>query len=223
MTDHDGTDDLIITVRGESSTRVRAAHAVVQMTVTGDGPDRAGVISAVGDIADPIRRDLDDRLAAGSISAWAGGRVSVWSERPWNEHGAQLPPVHHASLDLSVTIADDDVLSRWLSEIAAHSGIRVGSVVWDVSRETRAALERDAAASAVLDAVERATAYARAVGRERVRPIEIADAGLIGRAAEEGAAAKSLMRSDAAVAPALAIRADEIVITAVVEARFRAQ
>ncbi len=130
MTDHDGTDDLIITVRGESSARVRAAHAVVQMTVTGDGPDRAGVISAVGDIADPIRRDLDDRLAAGSISAWTGGRVSVWSERPWNEHGAQLPPVHHASLDLSVTIADDDVLSRWLSEIAAHSGIQVGSVVW---------------------------------------------------------------------------------------------
>lgn len=82
---------------------------------------------------------------------------------------------------------------------------------------------------AVAVAVERATSYAKAIGHESVEPVEIADLGLLGGG--DSAPVQPVMafaRSGKSVgdslegASAADFRPDEIVVSAGVEARFRA-
>ena len=86
-------------------------------------------------------------------------------------------------------------------------------------------VDREVATRAVAVAVERATAYAQAIGRASVTPVEIADVGLLDDGARPEAAPRMFARAmamDAGAAPAVEFRPDDIRVTAAVEARFRA-
>ena len=104
--------------------------------------------------------------------------------------------------------------------------MQVGVVDWQLSPETRARVERDVATDAVAAAVERATAYASAIGLTQVTPVQIADLGLLNGGAPEAPAprmfARAAMAMDAAPPAAVDFRPDDIVVTAAVEARFSA-
>lgn len=217
--------DVIITVRGESETLVRPERATAHVTVTADGPERGAVVDRVSAIAQPLRADLDARQVAGAVDDWTSQRVAVWSDRPWNSEGRQLDLVHHASVELTATFGDVVQLSDWVDSLVTTDGVQVGGVAWDLSPETRARVEREVATRAVAVAVERATAYAQAIGRESVTPVEIADVGLLDDGARPEAAPRMFARAmamDAGAAPAVEFRPDDIRVTAAVEARFRA-
>ncbi|KZE91197.1 SIMPL domain-containing protein [Microbacterium sp. TNHR37B] len=218
--------EVIITVRGEHETRVAPERAVARISAVADGPVRGTVVDRVSALSSPVREDLTTRAEAGSVVEWSSGRVTVWSDRPWNADGVQLDLVHHASVELSATFGDPEALAEWLDTVAQRDGLQVGGVEWQLSPETRARIEREAATRAVATAVERATAYARAIGRSSVVPLEIADLGLL-RGAEVDATprvfAKAAMEMDAAGSPGFAFRPEEIVVRAAVEARFRAE
>lgn len=218
--------DVIITVRGESQTLLAPERAVAQVTASLDGPDRGGVVERLAALAGPVRADLDARKAAGTVADWASQRVSVWADRPWNNEGRQLDLVHHASVEVTATFTDVLALSDWLNGIAATEGLQVGAVDWQLTPETRARVEREVATDAVAVAVERATAYASALGRTTVVPIEIADLGLLGDHRPEQPAPRMFARAaraaDAAP-PAVDFRPDDIVVTAAVQARFTAR
>ena len=218
--------DVIITVRGESQTRVAPEHAVAHVSAAADGAERGVVVERIAALAEPVRADLAARKAAGGIADWSSQRVSVWADRPWNSDGRQLDPVHHASVELTATFTDVLALSDWLNQIAATEGLQVGVVDWQLSPETRARVERDVATDAVAAAVERATAYASAIGLTQVTPVQIADLGLLNGGAPEAPAprmfARAAMAMDAAPPAAVDFRPDDIVVTAAVEARFSA-
>lgn len=218
--------DVIITVRGSDQARVAPEQAVAHISVAADGPERGSVVERIAALATPVREDLAARKAAGTIEDWSAQRVSIWSDRPWNSEGLQLDLVHHASVEITATFSDFAALSDWLNLIAARDGVQVGTVDWQLTPETRAATERDVATAAVAVAVERATAYAAAIGRSTVTPLEIADLGLLTQGQESAPSprmfAKAAMSMDAAGAPAVDFHPDEIVITAAVEARFAA-
>ncbi len=216
--------EVVITVRGESERRVAPERAVVQLSVRADGPERGPVVERVNAAAAPIRDGLDAHQRSGEVAEWSSGRVSVWSERPWNNEGRQLPPVHHASVDISASFADFAALSWWLGETADADEVQVTSISWQLTPGTRAIVERDVASDAVRVAVTRAEAYAEAIGLGTVAPIEIADVGLLAGQTEAAASAPRMMRmaaSDAA-GPAFALQPADIVVGAAVEARFRA-
>ncbi len=215
--------EVIITVRGESEERVVPERAVAHVSVVVDGPAREQVVARVSDLAGPIREDLDARRSAGQVLTWSSSRASVWSDRPWNADGRVLDLVHHASVEITAAFTDFSELSDWLNTLAEHEGIQVGPVEWGLSPETRAEVERRVAVDAVAVAVERATAYGSAVGRHTITPVEIADLGLLAPGAPLAAArslAKASMEMDAG--GAIDARPDMIVISAAVEARFRA-
>lgn len=218
--------DVIITVRGSGEARVAPERAVAHVSASVDGPDRGGVVEQIAALAAPVREDLAARKAAGTIEDWAAQRVSIWSDRPWNNEGRQLDLVHHASVEITATFADFVALSDWLNQIAVQDGVHVGAVDWQLTPATRAATERDVATAAVTVAVERATAYAAAIGRASVTPLEIADLGLLTPGQDAAPSprmfAKASMSMDAAASPAIDFQPDEIVITAAVEARFSA-
>jgi uncharacterized protein YggE len=218
--------DVIITVRGQHEQRVSPERAIAHVSAVADGPDRGTVVERVAALAFPVREDLSARTSAGTVAEWSSQRVSVWADRPWNNEGVQLDLVHHASVELTATFTDFMVLSDWLNDIAATDGLQVGPVEWHLTPDTRSRVEREVATAAVAIAVERAQAYAAAIGLGTVSPREIADVGLLSDSPEAAAPrmnVKAAMAMDSAGPGAVDFQPDDIVVTAAVEARFTAR
>ncbi|MBD7956693.1 SIMPL domain-containing protein [Microbacterium sp. Sa4CUA7] len=215
--------EVIITVRGEHERRVTPEQALVTLSVTTEGPDRPEVVERIAVLADPVSSDLAARVGAGVVE-WSSKRVSVWSERPWSD-GRRLAPVHHATVDLSATFDDIAALSSWVADAAERDGVQIGDVQWHLTPATRVAVEREVASEAVGIAVERATAYATALGLAAVTPLEIADVGLLVPRPDPSQPAGMMPAAFMADsgAPGLQFQPDDIVVSAAVEARFSAR
>jgi uncharacterized protein len=214
--------EVIVTVRGEHERRVAPEFAVVQLVARADGPERGPVVERATQLAAPLHDDLVASQRSGEVVEFSSGRVAVWSERPWNSDGRQLPPVHHASIEVSATFRDFGALSWWIGEVADTEGVEVAGVQWTLSPETRARVEQEVATEAVEVAVERARAYASALGLDTLAAREIADLGLLGTHPEPAPGAPKMMRAMAADAggAALTLQPADILVTAAVDARF---
>ncbi|WP_438352652.1 SIMPL domain-containing protein [Microbacterium sp. CJ88] len=219
--------EVIITVRGEHEVRIAPERGVVHLTVRAEGHSRPPVVERVAALAAAVRDELSAREASGTVDDWSSQSMAVWSDRPWNADGTRLSPVHYASVDATATFSDFAALSEWVSTIADREGVQVGWVDWQLSPATRSAREQEVAAQAVAVAVARATAYARAIGRDAITPLEIADLGLLtrGEAAPSPAAPKMMRAAFSAMdaasgAPAMQFQLADITLTAAVEARF---
>ncbi|WP_341998614.1 SIMPL domain-containing protein [Microbacterium sp. LWH7-1.2] len=223
--------DVVITVRGEHETRIAPERAIAHLTIRAEGPERGAVVERMAALTEPVRDDLASRKSAGTVTEWTSQRVSVWSERPWNNEGRRLAPVHYATVDFSVTFTDFAVLSWWAGEVAEREGVQLGWIEWKLTPETKASVEREVATEAVGVAVTRATAYAAALGLSDVTAVELADVGLLAHPSTPEMApaprmlmAKASFASDAAGGgPAVQLQPEDIVISAAVEGRFTAR
>jgi uncharacterized protein YggE len=214
--------EVIVTVRGEQERRVAPERAIVHLSVRSDGPERGPVVERVTGLSEPLSDDLIAHRRSGEVVEWSSGRVSVWAERPWNNEGRQLPPVHHASVEITATFGDFDALSWWVGEIADTDEVQIADIRWELSPDTRARIEGEVAAEAVQVAVARATAYAEALGLGAVSPLEVADAGLLLPKPDQAPKMMRAMAADAA-GGGMALQPADIVVTAAVEARFLAR
>ncbi len=219
--------DVTITVRGEHEARIAPERAIIRISVRADGADRAVVVEHALHLAEPVRDSITRREAEGTILDWSSTRLSVRSERPWNAEGKRLAPVYYAGVDLTATFADASELSLWVTDVSAREGVEIGGVDWRLTPETRARVEREVAASAVAAAVARAEAYAAALNRTSVHPLEVADVGLISNAPSEPAPtmlkARGAAFAAADTAPGMEYEPEEIVVSATVEGRFIAR
>ena len=220
--------EVTITVRGNHEARIAPELGVARVSVRLDGPERAAVVAESTARAMTLREEMQAHQDAGAIAEWSSDRVSVWSDRPWSQDGTQLPLVHHASIGARAAFTDFSALSDWVTRIADREGITVESVGWALTPERARLAERDVAGGAVRVAVERAEAYALAIGRTGVEPLKIADVGLLGRPGgdESGPQPRMMaMASDSAGRgePGLHLEPQPIVVTAAVEARFTAR
>jgi uncharacterized protein YggE len=221
--------EVTITVRGEHELRVAPEEAVAHLSVRAEGPERGAVVERIAAVAAPLREDLESRKAAGTLTEWSSQRVSVWANRPWNNEGKQLALVHYASVEITATFTDFAALSWWISDVAERDGVQVDRVDWRLTPASAKAFEADVAAQAVQVAVDRATAYASAIGLRTVTPLEIADLGLLTRAPDQPAPAPKMLRAMSMAAmdaggagPAVELQPEDIVVTSAVEARFGA-
>lgn len=220
--------DVIISVRGEHESRLPPERGTVHLSVQADGPERGPVVERIAALALPIREQLEERKTTGAVTEWTSRRVSVWSDRPWNADGTQLPLVHHASVAFTATFADFAALSWWAGEVADSDGVNLSHVEWALTPETERVTESAVAAEAVRTAVARATSYAGAIGLTAVTPLEIADVGLLARADPESSPAqpkmmRAAMMSDVGGGGGIQLQPDDIVVGAAVEARFLAR
>ncbi len=217
--------EVIITVRGESERRVPPERAVAHVSASIDGPDRRDVVDRVSALSAAVREHLSSRKTSGEVMEWSSQQMAVVSHRPWNNEGAQLDLVHQATVEFTATFDDATNLSEWLNSVAESDGLHVGHVSWELTPQTQARLERAVAEAAVTAAVERAAAYASAIGLRTVTPLEIADVGLLAGqppTPEARMYAKASMAMDAAGGQGIDLSPAEIVLTAGVDARFRA-
>jgi len=219
--------DVVITVRGEHEARVSPEEGVVRLSVRAEGPERGGVVERISALAEPLRTDLTARQQQGGVREWSSRRVAVWANRPWNSEGRQLALVHYASVEFMASFTDFAALSWWVTDVAERDGIQVDGIDWQLTRATAKQAEADVAAEAVRVAVDRATAYAQAIGLSAVTPVEIADVGLLSRNDQSAAPMARMMKAsfaaDAGGAPAVELQPEDIIVSAAVEGRFTAK
>ncbi len=213
-----------ITVEGRCEHRHVAERGTVSLVVGFEGPQRDEVVQrathAHARMVDQVRALHDP--STGPVTWWSAHRLSVWSRRPWNEHGTQLPLVHHAQVGLEATFADLSRLAEWVEQVAVLDGVTVQGVDWTLTDATRTRLVADARERAVADAVERAGSYARALGLTQVRAVALAEPGLLGAPDNPAEYEAAVMRGAVADAAAgqLDLKPEEITVASAVHARF---
>ena len=223
--------ETIITVQGTASDWFDAERATVNVTVSHDGPKREPVFEATTTVGAQVTAALKELEAAHAITRWSSDRVSVWSNRPWNNEGKQLAPVYYAALAASARFQDFDALSAFVEQFATVTGVTIASISWDLTEEKRLAVTTEIQTKAVQDAVVKATTYARAGGLTTVTPVAIADPGMLGDASSggggpqpmaRGGSAKMMMAMDTQGGSQLTFTPDKIEVSAAVDARFLA-
>lgn len=216
--------DVIITVRGEQSTRVTAEIAVATVSARLDGSERSRVVGTVTTSGAEIAEELTALATSGAVVRWSTDRVSVWSDRPWNQDGEQLPLVFHAAISARAEFTDFTALSEWLGRLAERDGVSVDDLTWELTPASRTTVEADVARGAVAVAVSRARAYAEAIDLATVTPVEIADAGMLHAPQSESMPKGMMMRAMSADAggAGLSLEPRDITVAATVEARFTA-
>jgi hypothetical protein len=212
-----------ITVRGSFAAFERPERGTVHATIAYEGPAMEPVYGRVARDLEAVKASIDplDDKENGPVTWWSADQLRTWSNRPWNKDGKQLPLVHHASVDLEVKFLDFSALSRWVGEHVANTeGFRVARVEWALTVKRRVALEKDVRARAVLDAVTRAQQYADALGLGQIRPVAIADAGMLATRPESGPHAAFMRAAAIGGAPDVELAPEPIEVSVEVDARF---
>jgi uncharacterized protein YggE len=172
----------IITVQGTHTAWFDAERATVHVSAAFDGPKRDEVFAratrAAADVTALIIPLHDE--ANGPVTWWSSDRVTVWSERPWNNEGKRLPLVFHATIGIQAKFSDFDALSRVIEQAALMDGVNVSDLDWDLTDDRRTAVIADVRRDAIADAVQKAATYASAAGLGSPAVIAVADPGMLG-------------------------------------------
>lgn len=222
--------ETVISVQGQHTAWYAAERATVVVSVTADGPDRDPVFAAATASLDAVREtvtSLHDQTA-GPITWWSADAVRVWSERPWNNEGKQLDPVHHAALDLTAKFTDFAALSTWIEAVVAIPGVSVGSIQWALTDSSQTSAVTEVRSRAVKDAVAKASIYAQSIGLGSVTATAIADPGMLGDGGSSAGGPEMLRMAKFggaadAMAAGLELKPRQIEVSATVDARFIAR
>lgn len=215
-----------ISVRGEYTAWHTAERASVVVQVAFDGADRGAVFASATASLDAVRETVLSRhdAAAGPITWWSADAVRVWSERPWNNEGKQLDPVHHAALDLTAKFSNFEALSSWIDEVVAIPGASVVGITWSLTEASLTSALTEVRSRAVKDAVAKASVYAQSIGLGSVTATAIADPGMLGEASPVSPVLmERAMKFDAGAGDggaALELKPAQLEVSAVVDARF---
>ncbi|MBM0125028.1 SIMPL domain-containing protein [Pimelobacter simplex] len=216
------------TVRGSHSAFQPPERGTAQVTLSFQGPALQPVYDRVVADLEAVKvsvHELHDP-ANGPVTWWATQHVRTWAQRPWNKDGKQLPLVHHASVGVQVKFRDFARLATWVGRLVSSAeGFRLDGVTWALTEARRIELERAVRTHAVQDAARRAQEYADALGLGQVRPVAVADAGMLsqGIAPMGGGGPAGYMRAaakDAGGGAELDLSPEDIEVSAEVDARF---
>ena len=169
----------IIAVRGNAEERIQPELGVVSLSVGVSEPERDLAVSRTTEAHERLVAAVRELEASGALDSWSAGQFRVWSHRPWNAEGKQLPMVHQTSAEIEVIFTDLAKLGEWVSRVSIGSSVALGGIDWRLTDATRKRTEETAQRAAVADAVAKAEIYASALGLGAPSPVELADTGLL--------------------------------------------
>lgn len=216
----------IIAVTGRAEERIAPELGVVALGIGAQGARRDDVITRTSAAHERLLADVRALEASGALDSWSAGRLRVWSYRPWNNEGRQLPLVHQASADVEVVFSDLARLGEWVGEASTVDEVNVGGIDWRLTDATRRRVQESAQRAAVADAVAKAQVYASALGLGSPAPVELADHGMLSTQPVERESTMLMMRAAADLgggAPSTEFAPADLVIEASVDARFSAE
>ena len=215
-----------IAVTGRAEERMAPELGSVTLSIGAQGAVRDHVYGRTTAAHDRVLGQVRELEASGALDTWSAGQLRVWSYRPWNNEGKQLPLVHQASADVEVVFSDLARLGEWVGDVVTAIEVAVGGIDWRLTDATRRRVQEAAQRSAVADALAKARVYASALGLGEPTPVELADHGMLSVQPMPGAQKPMMMRAVAEIgggpqgtefAPA------QLVIEASVDARFTAE
>lgn len=231
MSDADARHTLV-SVRADAQLEVEPDLLRVAVSLSRTAPDAA---TARHETAQLLQR-LTDRLAAlgGATKTAASGRepltwsaqgLQVHSDWDYDENGHRTGLERHSAVvGVLLTVRDFDLLAALQRALTGEDGIDVHSMTWEVDADNAAWAQ--VRADAIKAALLKGQDYAVALGGAVVAVEHIADAGLLGPAAEARggwiahATAHYLKEGDSGAAPTL----DPVpqTLTATIDARLTA-
>ncbi|GAA1949478.1 SIMPL domain-containing protein [Agromyces allii] len=213
-----------IAVTGRAEERIAPELAAVTLSVGGSGESRDHVLSRTRSAHERLLTAVRGLEASGALESWSAPQLRVWSQRPWNAEGRQLPLVHEARADVEVVFRDLDRLGEWLGDAAGSDELTIGGVEWRLTDATRRSAQEAAQRGAVADAVAKAGVYASALGLGTPTVVELSDHGLLG--SQPSPMPKAMMMravADQGGGSSTEFAPLDLVIEASVDARFTAE
>ncbi len=215
----------LITVTATAEERAWPELGAVQLSVGASGADRQQVVDRTAAAHERLLAEVRRLDAEGALEQWSAEQLRVWSQRPFNAEGRQLPVVPAARGALARVCRDRAALAAGVSAQAAGEELARGGVDWRLTEATAARVRETAQRRAVAEAVAKAGVYASALGLGAPSPVELADSGLLDARPTpmpKGHLARSLAFAADASQPATEFVPAELVVAATVEARFDA-
>lgn len=217
-----------ITVRGSARAEHAPDRAVVAFSIGAVASERSSALVSARETLGRISDALETHRRDGRVHDWSADDAHVYADREWVGEGR--PPVvrHRASVSGSVTVIGDRTtatLPELLDLISGETLARVDGVDWSLTDERYADAIAAVRHDAVSDAVQKATAYARSIGRGGIEVIALADPGMLGAGGDAPMPrmerAMALM-GGAAGDGAFELRPEPVVVQATVELRATA-
>ncbi|NVN50318.1 SIMPL domain-containing protein [Mycolicibacterium hippocampi] len=216
-----------ITVRGSFSAFQPPERGTVHASISYHGPEKDWVYDQVARDLEVVKESIlrledgDD----GAVTRWSAAQLRTWSHRPRNEDGDELPVIHDASVSVEVRFRDFTALSQWVGgHVTGTEGFELRYVEWALTTKSRDELVTRVRTQAVQDAAARAQLYADALELGKVRPIAIADAGMLGAEAHsQGGDGMGFLHAAPASSgggPDVELVPKDISVSATVDARF---
>jgi uncharacterized protein len=216
-----------ITVRGSFSDFRPPERGTVHASISYHGPEMDWVYDQVARDLEVVKesvlglKDGDN----GAVTLWSAAQLGTWSNRPRSEDGEELPLVHVASIGVEVKFRDFTALSLWVGgHVTGTEGFEVSYVNWALTSKSRDELITKVRTEAVRDAAARAQLYADALELGTVRPVAIADAGMLGTQAHsqggDGIGYLDAAPRSSGGSPEVELVPEDIRVSATVDARF---
>jgi uncharacterized protein YggE len=167
-----------IAVEGVARRFLPAERATVRVVVRLEGRDRPTTSSAAAELHRRITGEARDHVERGAATWWGADQVRLSTARRYVKD-SDVTEVHYvAAADITVTFADFGALSTWIASLGTLEGADLDSIGWTLTEVHRTEVQREVRAEAVLDARERARAYAGALGLETLELRAIYEPGL---------------------------------------------
>ncbi|CAM1511920.1 Fc.00g094330.m01.CDS01 [Cosmosporella sp. VM-42] len=201
-------------IGGTGNVKRQPELGVVVIRIQSTGPDQASVSAEVRDTVQDVQAKLRPLAApqhgeasTAAITSWSSGSIStrsyyinvgvatgLFGSTTADPH-QQKTKTFEASVIISATFQDFDKLSEFTMAMALVPLASVHGVNWILTDETKESLRSEAIKQSYNDALVKAKAFAEAMDRKSVKPVEINETrdrapGLFG-AARYGAAVES--------------------------------
>ncbi len=191
-----------IRVRGSYEAEYRPERGTVHIALAMEGPKKPDVVRSttalIGRMTERVR--VDHSPDSGPITWYSQGELQNSAHRPWNQEGKQLPLVYTSRADMKVKFSALDRLFPFIEEISGWDGVAVRGVEWALTEASKREATDRAQREAVRSARAKAERYAEAAGYPAVRPVAIADVGLLMDSSQAGPAMGSSARMRAPAA-----------------------
>ena len=126
-----------IAVTGHAEERIAPELGAVTLSVGGSGAARDDVYGRTSAAHERLLAAVRELDASGVLEKWSADQLRVWSYRPWNNEGRQLPVVHQASADVEVVFRDLGRLGEWVGDTAGSDELTIGGIDWRLTDATR--------------------------------------------------------------------------------------
>ncbi|WP_165759559.1 SIMPL domain-containing protein [Rathayibacter oskolensis] len=211
-----------ITVSGLAQHFLPAERGTVRLEIRRESRSRSQALSEVTAEHGRVRGEAAAEQSSGVATWWSADQVSVSTVRRYLKDSDVTELFHVAAASVRVKYRDFDALGRWVGSVSERPGVVVAGVDWDVTAARRATAEREVRIAAVRDARERAAAYAAALGLGDVRVLTLFEPGLRPHTRIEGGAALMSRAAKFGGQEELALKPEDIEVSAAVSADFEA-